>query len=239
MDTGENDRTGGFVFVSTPIGNFGDLSDRAAKTLKQSQTWLVEDTRVSGKLASFLGVRPSMHLLNEQTSPHQLEKFLALAQRGGEIAIITDGGSPVISDPGARICDEAYRHELSVDVVPGPSAVVTALTLSGFYAQKFAFLGFLARKSGAIKSELLEYEHSTLTLVVFESPYRLEATLHAIAEVLAGRRYAICRELTKPYQQVWRGTFPEIPDEDKCPRKGEFTIVIEGRRSSRSVMNLG
>lgn len=224
---------GRLVLVATPIGNLGDLSPRAAQALGDADFWIVEDTRVSGKLQSHLGLRKRMVVLNDHTSDSKVESFLQEIEGGSSACLLTDGGSPVISDPGAALVDRCLDSEVEVDSVPGPSAVTNALALSGFFGQRFAFLGFLGRKAGAIKSELAPFAASPLTLVLFESPYRVRALLEVASEVLGPRRYAICREMTKTFQQIYRGRLPEIPEAKSVPEKGEFTIVIEGIRRGR------
>ncbi len=218
------------TLVATPIGNLGDLSPRAKESLESAELWLVEDTRVSGKLSSHLGIRKPMRVVNEHTSDHQLEKIISEIQDGKKTVLLSDGGAPTISDPGSRLADLAHDAGIAIDAIPGPSAVVTALMLSGFFAQRFAFLGFLPRKPGDIKKEIEPFLQSTLTLVMFESPFRITQMLEILSETLGPRRYAVCREMTKMFQQVYRGEFPEIPTEAQVPHKGEFTIVIEGHR---------
>lgn len=219
--------------VATPIGNLGDLSPRSIETLRQVDFWLVEDTRVSGKLQSHLGIKKPMRVLNDHTSPAQIDRYVLEIASGTWAAVVTDGGSPVVSDPGTILCDKCHSAGVGVDAVPGPSAVTTALMLSGFFGQRFCFLGFLGKKAGAIRSELRPFIESPLTLVLFESPFRIEALLKAAAEELGERRYAICREMTKIHEQVFRGVLPAVPDERILPRKGEITVVIEGRRRGR------
>lgn len=223
----------GLTLVATPIGNLGDLSPRAAEALVNADIWLVEDTRVSARLAAHLGIKRPMRLVTDHTDDSALQRYVAeLAST--RAALITDGGAPGVSDPGARLCDLCHEAGVAVDAIPGASAVIDALMLSGFYAQRFAFLGFLGRKPGAIVGELATFAESPLTLVLFESPHRFRPLLEAAAKALGNRRYAICRELTKLHQQVYRSTLPELPAERDVPAKGEFTIVIEGlRRSSR------
>ena len=148
----------------------------------------------------------------------------------GSAALVTDGGAPVVSDPGAHLCDLVHQAGWEVDAIPGPSAVIDALMLSGFYAQRFAFLGFLGRKPAAMRKELESFVASPITLVLFESPHRLQALIEVAGEVLGPRRYAICREMTKAFQQVWRDFLPNVPPEASVPRKGEVTIVVEGHR---------
>lgn len=226
----EERRSGKLVLVATPIGNLSDLSPRAVEALGEAEFWIVEDSRISGKLASFLGLKKTMKVLNDHTSSNQIERYLEELRNGAHIALLTDGGAPAISDPGALLSDQCHNVGISVEAIPGPSAVVTALTLSGFFAQRFAFLGFLGRKPGAIRGELAAFSDSPLTLVLFESPHRLDVLLKVAHEALGPRRYAICRELTKMHEQVFRSVLPEIPTEEIVPRKGEVTLVIEGRR---------
>ncbi|HEY0866676.1 MAG TPA: 16S rRNA (cytidine(1402)-2'-O)-methyltransferase [Fimbriimonas sp.] len=221
---------GSLSLVATPIGNLGDLSPRAAETLRDADVWIVEDTRVSAKLASVLEVKKPMRVLNDHSTPYQIDRYVQEVRQGAKVALLTDGGAPAISDPGALIADACHKQGLPVAAVPGPSAVITALTASGVVAQRFAFLGFLGRKKGAIVSELAPFADSPMTLVLFESPFRLEGLLEAAFEALGARRYAICRELTKAFEQVYRDRLPNVPDEGAVPRKGEFTIVVEGRR---------
>ncbi len=221
---------GKLVLVATPIGNLSDLSTRAIEALTSAEYWIVEDSRISGKLASYLGLKKSMKVLNDHTSANQVDRYLEDLKKGAHAALLTDGGAPAISDPGAILTDKCRDAGVSVDAIPGPSAVVTALMLSGFFAQRFAFLGFLGRKPGSIRGELNAFADSPLTLVLFESPHRMDVLLKAAHESLGNRRYAICRELTKMHEQVYRSVLPEIPSEVDVPRKGEVTLVIEGRR---------
>jgi 16S rRNA (cytidine1402-2'-O)-methyltransferase len=220
------------TLVATPIGNLADLPPRAIEALGAADFWIVEDTRVSGKLQSHLGIRKPMRVVNDHTSNHQLDKYLAEMQAGASAALITDGGSPVVSDPGAILCDKCHEAGVEIGAVPGPSAVTMALMLSGFFGQRFCFLGFLGKKPGAIKSELRAFKDSPLTLVLFESPFRIASLLQAASEELPERRYVICREMTKIHEQVFRGALPYVPSDEELPRKGEVTVVIEGKRRS-------
>jgi 16S rRNA (cytidine1402-2'-O)-methyltransferase len=230
---------GSLTLVATPIGNLGDLSARAIKALSEADLWLVEDTRVSGKLASHLGIKKPMRVLNDHSGTFVSERYAEEVKKGLKVAVLTDGGSPAISDPGAILTDICRTQNLEIDSIPGPSAVVNALALSGFFAQRFAFLGFLGRKPGAIRGELRQFANSPLTLVLFESPHRFRNLLSVAAEVLGERRYAICREMTKAHQQVFRDKLPGVPQEGTVPDRGEFTIVIEGiRRGSAEDMEI-
>ena len=218
------------MLVATPIGNLSDLSPRAIEALSSADVWFVEDTRVSGKLQQHLDLRKPMRVLNDHTSQAQIEKYLEEVRGGVRAAVLTDGGSPVVSDPGAILCDLCHEAGIPVEGVPGPSAPILALTLSGFFGQRFAFLGFLPRKPGEIRSELAPFADSPLTLVLFESQFRIAPLLENAASVLGERRYAISREMTKSHEQVFRARLPYVPTEQEVPRKGEFTIVIEGKR---------
>ncbi len=220
----------GLYLVATPIGNLGDLSPRAKQTLMAADVWIVEDTRVSSKLAFLLEVKKPMRVANDHTTEFGIKKIVDEIDGGKSAAMVTDGGAPGISDPGALVADECHERGLLVDAIPGPSAPITALMLSGFFAQRFAFLGFLGRKSGDIKKVLQPFSDSSMTLVLFESPHRFRDLLATAHEVLGPRRYAICREISKVHQQVFRENLPTIPEDHQVLPKGEFTIVIEGRR---------
>ena len=216
--------------VCTPIGNLSDLSDRARETLAGASFWIVEDTRVSGKLGSVLEVKKPMRILNEHTGDNAVAAYADQIEEGEWAALLTDGGAPGISDPGAKLVDVCLERGIRVEPIPGPSAPIAAISASGFFAQRFAFLGFLPRKAGDIRSELAPFADSPYTLVLFESPFRIDALLKAAHEALGDRRYVICREITKAFEQIWRSSLPYIPTEKEVPRKGEFTIVIEGKR---------
>jgi len=219
--------------VATPIGNLEDLSDRAKRELASADVWLVEDTRVSARLQQALEVKKPMKILNDHTGPHKLREYVDLITGGASVALISDAGTPVVSDPGAEFVALCSTKGLEIDAVPGPSAVSLALSLSGFFAQRYAFLGFLGRKLSQAIDTLEPFATSSLTLVLFESHHRLEGTLTACHQALGERNYVICRELTKMHQQIWRAGLPVVPDSTEVPRKGEITIVIEGHRRNR------
>jgi 16S rRNA (cytidine1402-2'-O)-methyltransferase len=200
--------------------------------LREADFWIVEDTRISAKLAFHLEVKKTLKVAHDHSTDGQLEKLLDEIESGKHAVLLTDGGAPGISDPGARIVDLAHGRNVEVDAIPGPSAVINALMLSGFYAQRFAFLGFLGRSAGDMKKEMEIFRESPYTLVIFDSPFRFKKLLEAASEALGPRRYAICREITKRNQQVFRSELPTIPNETDVPAKGEFTIVIEGRRKN-------
>lgn len=218
------------VLVATPIGNLADLSPRAEETLRSASFWIVEDSRVSAKLAGHLGVSKPMRVLNEHTPPAKVAHYVEEIKGAEMVAVLTDGGTPVISDPGAILTDLAHDEGIEIDCIPGPSAVTTALALSGFFGQRFVFLGFAGRKPGDIRSLLAPYADSPLTIVLFESPFRFAKFLEVAAEALGNRRFAVCRELTKMHQQVVRGNLSDLAIVREVPQKGEVTLVIEGKR---------
>lgn len=176
-----------------------------------------------------------MKVLNDHTGIPKLREYCNLANEGATLALISDAGTPVVSDPGAEFVSLCVGAGVAVDAIPGPSAVSLGLSLSGFFAQRYAFLGFLGRKRSQSVETLEPFAQSSLTLVLFESPHRLEATLAACGEALGERNYVICRELTKMHQQIYRGQLPEVPDSTLVPRKGEITIVVEGHRRNQSL----
>ncbi len=225
-----SDEGGRLTLVASPIGNLGDLSARAGETLAAADVWFVEDTRVSGKLAAHLGLKKPMRVLNDHTTPDGVERYASDIAKGLNAVVLTDGGAPVVSDPGALLGDACHERGIPVFSIPGPSAVTNALALSGFFGQRFAFLGFLGRKAGAIRGELEPFVDSPLTLVLFESPHRIDSLLSAAHDALGPRRYALCREMTKAFEQTYRARLPEVPDEKTVLRKGEFTVVFEGKR---------
>lgn len=227
---------GRITLVPTPLGHLQDLSPRSLEALQNVDWILAEDTRVSGKLLQLLGFKKPLRTLNEHTSPQAIEKYIQEIQESGDhVAVITDAGTPGISDPGAMFVDQCSQTDIEIHAVPGPSAVTLALSLSGFFAQRFAFLGYLPRKPGPFKAELEPFVDSPITLVFFESPYRIDDFLAQSHEVLGDRRVVICRELTKMYEQVVRSTLAIRPSEQEMPRRGEFTVVIEGKRKRREV----
>lgn len=188
-----------------------------------------EDTRVASRLLSAVGLpKKSVVRLDEHAGPSAIRRVVERAAEGETVAYVTDAGVPGISDPGADLVQAAVAVGLAVECVPGPSAVTTALALSGFYAQQYVFLGYPPRRPGRLRAALEPFSDSTMTLVLFESPHRVAGTLQAAADVLGSRRFAVCREMTKAFEEVIRGQLGEA--EAVGPLKGEVTVVIEGRR---------
>lgn len=218
--------------VATPIGNLGDITLRALEVLKDVDLVAAEDTRHSGILLRHYQIdKPllSCHRHNEAMRTAQLVERLAA---GEKIALITDAGTPGISDPGARLIRECVKRGLDFTVIPGPSSILTALVGSGFSCEKFFFGGFLPIKSGQRQRELSVAGAREETSIYFESPYRLTKTLKASIGVLQDRQLCVARELTKKFEEFRRGTAAELlAHYEARPPKGEIVLVIGGTRS--------
>ena len=213
--------------VGTPIGNLEDLTPRAARILSEVSLVAAEDTRVTRRLLSHLGIHPRTTSFHQHNWRNKLDGLLAeLAE--GDVALVTDAGMPVVSDPGNELVAAAARAGIKIEVVPGPSAVTAALAMSGFAGDAFSFLGFLSRRRKDRQSALREASSSVVPLVIFEAPHRLRATLADMDTVLAGRPLAVCRELTKLHEEVFRGTASQALEHFDSPR-GEVVLVVQGR----------
>jgi 16S rRNA (cytidine1402-2'-O)-methyltransferase len=228
---------GRLVLVATPIGNLGDLTPRAVEVLREADVIAAEDTRRTRGLLTHAGVPAtgrlrSVHGHNERGRAREL---VAAVAGGATVAVVTDAGMPGISDPGAQLVRACLDAGLAVEVVPGASAVLAALVLSGLPTDRFVFDGFLPRKGGARTARLAELRDETRTIVCFEAPGRVAATL-ADLEAVCGpdRRVAVARELTKLHEEVWRGPLAAAVAQfaPTAPR-GEVVIVVEGRLSDR------
>ncbi|CAI8040209.1 Ribosomal RNA small subunit methyltransferase I, partial [Geodia barretti] len=221
-----NDRGGTLYVVGTPIGNLEDLSPRAARVFREVALVAAEDTRVTRRLLNHLGARPRLLSFNEHNWRERLEPvFRALEE--GDVALVSDAGMPGVSDPGRELVAEAAVRGVRIESVPGPSAVTTALAVSGLPADAFLFLGFLPRRRRERQERLREAATYPLTVTLFEAPHRVRATLEDIALVLGERPLAVCRELTKLHEEVFRGTASEALEHFASPR-GEFAVVIAG-----------
>ncbi|GHF76937.1 16S rRNA (cytidine(1402)-2'-O)-methyltransferase [Streptomyces thermodiastaticus] len=223
--------TGTLVLAGTPIGDVQDAPPRLAAELAEADVVAAEDTRRLKRLAQALGVTPRGRVVsyfegNESArTPELVQELLG----GARVLLVTDAGMPSVSDPGYRLVAAAVAEDVRVTAVPGPSAVLTALALSGLPVDRFCFEGFLPRKAGERLSRLKEIAEERRTLVFFESPHRIEDTLAAMAEVFgAGRRAAVCRELTKTYEEVRRGGLGELTAWAAEGVRGEITVVVEG-----------
>jgi 16S rRNA (cytidine1402-2'-O)-methyltransferase len=223
--------TGTLVLAGTPIGDVADAPPRLAEELAGADVVAAEDTRRLRRLTQALGVTPKGRVVsyfegNESArTPELVEELLG----GARVLLVTDAGMPSVSDPGYRLVAAAVEKGVRVTAVPGPSAVLTALALSGLPVDRFCFEGFLPRKAGERLSRLREVAGERRTLVYFEAPHRLDDTLAAMAEVFgADRRAAVCRELTKTYEEVRRGPLAELARWAAEGVRGEITVVVEG-----------
>ena len=227
---GVDDARPAVVLVATPIGNLGDISPRAVEALRAADVIAAEDTRRTRPFLTALGI-PAAGRLVSFHGPHEVELAARLVgrivERGERLACVTDAGMPGISDPGERLVAAALAAGVAVEMVPGPSAALAALVLSGLPTGRFVFEGFLPRK-GRQRAERLELLRSEeRTVVLFEAPHRLEATLTDLAAALGPERpVAVARELTKVYETVWRGTLGEAAAEGGPVARGEQVIVI-------------
>ena len=217
---------GTLYVVGTPIGNLEDLSPRAARVLRQVPLVAAEDTRVARRLLNRLDAHPRLVSFHEHNWRDRLEPILQALEED-DAALVSDAGMPGVSDPGRELVAAAAAKGVRIESVPGPSAVTTALAVSGFPADAFQFLGFLPRRRSDRQARLRQAAASPLTLALFEAPHRLRATLEDIAAILGDRPIAICRELTKVHEEVFRGTSPEALEHFDAPR-GEFVLVIAG-----------
>lgn len=219
------------MLVATPIGNLGDLSPRAAEALSSSDVVACEDTRRTRKLLSHTGITGkrlvALHAHNEAT---QIPALLEALAGGGSIALVSDAGTPLVSDPGARLVGAAIAAGASVSVVPGPCAAVAALVLSGLDCERWCFEGFLPRSGKQRGTRLASLAGEERTSVIYESPHRMVATLAALAEACGSeRRVVVARELTKVHEGVWRGTLGEaVARGEAGPPRGEHVIVLAG-----------
>ncbi len=224
--------------VGTPIGNLGDLTDRARATLASADLIAAEDTRRTGRLLESIGLRPRPQLVS-YFEGNERERTVELVERlreGAQVALVTDGGMPSVSDPGYRIVRAAVEHDIEVRVVPGPSAALAALVVSGLPTDRFAFEGFVSKKPGERARRLGELCHDDRTLVFFESPRRVHALLDALLDAMGDRRVALARELTKRHEEVLRGRVSEVLGRlDDATLKGEMVLVVEGDTGTAGV----
>src|SRR5438874_6039460 len=213
--------------VATPIGNLGDITLRAIEALKSADVIAAEDTRHSGLLLKHLEIKKpfiSYHQHNEAARTTELVERLG---RGENVALITDAGTPGLSDPGLRLIRECIKRELPFTIIPGPSSIATALVGSGFSTEKFFFAGFLPVKSGQRERELRAASARDETSIYFESPYRLTKTLKACVNILPDRQLCVARELTKKFEEFRRGTAADLlAHYEAHPPKGEIVLLI-------------
>jgi 16S rRNA (cytidine1402-2'-O)-methyltransferase len=223
--------SGILYLVGTPIGNFGDMTDRARETLGTVAVVAAEDTRRTGRLLAHFGIEARMVSLFQGNEDRRTEELLKELLSDHDVAIVSDAGMPGLSDPGYRLVRASVAEGIEVRVVPGPSAVLSGLVVSGLPTDRFVFEGFLPRRAGERRMRLRGLANDRRTVVLFESPHRVATLLRDVLVELGDRRVAIARELTKLHEEVIRGRTSEVlaglPDVDL---KGELVVVLEGSR---------
>lgn len=215
--------------VATPIGNLGDITLRAVEVLKSADVIAAEDTRRSGLLLKHLEIKKPFVSYHEHNEAARTVELVERLGRSENIALITDAGTPGLSDPGLRLIRECIKRELPFTIIPGASSILMALLGSGFSADKFSFRGFLPVKSGQRQRELRAAAERDETTIFFESPYRLTKTLSACIDIIPERQLCVARELTKKFEEFRRGTASELLAHYQArPPKGEIVLVISG-----------
>jgi len=226
----------GLYVVATPIGNLEDISYRAVRILSEADLVAAEDTRHSRVLLSHYNIGTPMLALHEHNEAQLTGQILDRITKGEAVALISDAGTPLISDPGYRLVQAAREVDVPVYAVPGPSAVTTALSVAGLPPDRFAFEGFLPTKASARRKKLESLCRETRTLVFFESSHRIEDSIDDMSKAFGGQRMvAVCRELTKKFETVLRAPLTEISKQlaqDKNQTRGEFVVLVEGYESS-------
>jgi 16S rRNA (cytidine1402-2'-O)-methyltransferase len=226
---------GRLVLAATPLGDSRDASPRLVEALASADVIAAEDTRRTRALAAALGATPTGRVVSfyDAVETSRLPALVAAVEQGQTVLLVTDAGMPSVSDPGFRLVAACVERDLPVTCLPGPSAVTTALALSGLPCERFCFEGFAPRKDGERRRFFAALAEEPRTAVFFESPHRIAATLALAAEVLGDRRAAVCRELTKTYEEVRRGTLAELASWAADGVRGEITVVLAGAEARK------
>ena len=219
----------------TPIGNLGDITLRVLETLKAADLVAAEDTRRTRRLLTHFGISRPLVSFFEHNELTRLPELLKRLERGQKIALVSDAGMPAICDPGYRLVRAALDAGLPVEVLPGPSAIETALVASGFTTDAFVFLGYLPRKKGDLRRALALAAAEARTCVAYETPHRLRTTLTEAAALLGNRQLAVCRELTKKFEEIRRGAAGELLAALPEKVKGEIVLVFAGEAAGETV----
>lgn len=228
----ENEENKGILYlVPTPIGNLEDMSFRAVRMMKEADIIAAEDTRNTKKLCNHFEIDTPIVSYHEHNRMVSGAKLIEKLKEGAKIALVSDAGMPTISDPGYELVVEATNEKIAVVPLPGANAALTSLIASGIQTQPFYFYGFLSRQKKDRKKELELLKNQQATMIFYESPHRLKETLQQIEEVLGNRQMAICRELTKKFEEFIRGTTSELVEwSTQGEVRGEFCIIIEGNK---------
>jgi len=218
------------TIVPTPIGNLSDITFRALEALKQADIIVCEDTRQTQKLLQHYGIVKQLLSYHDHSSPQKTAGIVALLKEGKNLALVSDSGMPLVSDPGFQVVHAALADGLPLEVLPGPSAVTMALVLSGLPTDSFSFFGFPSNKGERRRHELQALAEREETLIFFESPFRIVKMLEAMFEVFGDREAAVARELTKKFEEILRGNLSQlIQDMTQKPRKGEMVVLVSGK----------
>jgi len=224
----------GLYLVSTPIGNLEDITLRALRVLRQADLIAAEDTRRTFKLLKVYEIEKPLTSYHDHNKERKAPRLIEEMRKGKKVALVSDAGTPGISDPAYHLVRMALQEGMKVVPIPGPSAPIAAIQVSGLPPDRFAFEGFLPRKKGKRDRRLEELREEKRTIILFEAPHRLLPSLRSILEILGDRRAAICRELTKRFEEVLRGTVSELIGEvEKREPRGEMVVVVEGRCAAR------
>ena len=228
---------GTLYVVGTPIGNLGDFSPRAVETLEKVDFIAAEDTRVTVKLLNHFGIKKPMVIYQKFNEFEQGDIIVSRLLNGESCAIVTDAGMPCISDPGETLVKLCIKADVKVEVVPGPSAVISALAVSGLSVSRFTFEGFLSVKRTSRMEHRMELRHERRTMVFYEAPHKLLSTLKDMNSVFGERNIVVVKELTKIHETSWRGTLSEaVRYHTENPPKGEYVLVLEGEQIEKEEM---
>ena len=224
----DQELSGCLFIVATPIGNLGDLSQRAALTIENSDIIACEDTRVTAKLLQHLNLRIPMVSYREENERKKSQEIALDIESGKKVALLSDAGYPCINDPGFRLVRECHARKLRIIPIPGPNAALTALAASGLPTHQFAFIGFLPKKTGQVQKTIESWKDFDGSVVLYESKYKIAKTLNAISKTLGSDRFiCLARELTKSYESILSGPVNQVIEEQsQSSGKGEFTVVI-------------
>lgn len=229
--------TPSLYIVPTPIGNMEDITYRAINVLKSVSVIFSEDTRVTNQLLSYYNIKNKLISSHQYNEKDNIDKLLKYLNDGQDVGLVTDRGTPIISDPGYYLAKAAINNNYNVVSIPGATAFVSALITSNIDAQPFTFFGFLNSKSSKRRKELEELKNNKYTLIFYESPHRLIDTLNDILKILGNRNISISREITKKFEEIYRGTISDVINELDV-LKGEFVIVVEGNKDVNDFSNL-
>ncbi len=233
--------SGCLYIVATPIGNLSDISERAVQVLQNVNLIAVEDTRHSGKLLKYLGINTPMRALHEHNELEEAQHLIAKLKAGEPVALISDAGTPLISDPGYQLVKAALAEHIKVSPVPGASALIAALCVSGLPSDSFIFEGFLPGKSPARQNKLSELADESRTLIFYEAPHRILACLQDMQEIFGSERTAvITRELTKIFETIKKDTLANLlawVEADDNQQRGEFVVLVQGKPKDTSTID--